>query len=277
MTKGRKLIERIMLYVGAVVVFLFMIFPIYTIFLQSVQYERDVRTLDMNFIPKYITLEHFKTIFDPGHIVALKEALINSILVSSITGILAVVVGLLSAYAVARLKIKLGKYLLFGMASIYIFPTILFVIPLFILFVNLGLNNSFPGLILLYTAFVLPFVIWTLKTFVDAVPIEIDQAARIDGCGLLEIFFYIYLPAMKPGIIAAFLFAFILSWIEFLTPLVFANSIKILTVELGLYRSTIDIDVGQLAAAAMVTILPVVLLTLIFQKLIVQVVTGEDK
>src|SRR5690625_716848 len=130
-----KVIQQIIVYVGAVIVFLFMTFPIYTILLQSVQYERDVRTADLNFLPKYITLEHFKTIFQPGHIVALKEALFNSIIISCITGILAVIIGLLSAYAVSRLQIRLGNYLLFGMASIYIFPTILFVIPLFILFV----------------------------------------------------------------------------------------------------------------------------------------------
>lgn len=272
-----KLIGRILIYIAAVIVFVFMIFPIYTVILQSVQYERDVRTMDMKFIPNYITLDHFKTIFDPGHIVKIKEAMLNSLIISASTGILAVIIGLLSAYAVSRLRIKLGNYLLLGMASIYIFPTILFVIPLFILFVNLDLDDTYLGVILLYTAFVLPFIIWALKTFVDAIPIEIDQAARIDGCGLFKIFFYIYLPAMKPGIVAAFLFAFILSWIEFLTPLVFTNHIKMLTVELGLYRSTIDIDIGQLAAAAIVTIMPVVLLTLIFQKLIVQVVTGEDK
>lgn len=277
MAKTSKMLERVIVYIGAVAVFLFMIFPIYSIFLQSIQYEKDVRTKDMNFIPEYITLDHFSTILQPGHIVAIREALFNSIFMSTMTGVLALTIGLLAAYAVARLKIRFGSPLLFGMASIYIFPTILFVIPLFILFVNAGLNDTYISLLLLYTAFVLPFVIWALKTFVDAIPIDIDHAARIDGCGLFKIFFHIYLPIMKPGIVAAFLFAFILSWIEFLTPLVFTSNIKMLTVELGLYRSTVDIDLGQLAAAAIVTMLPVVILTLVFQRLIIQVVTGEEK
>jgi ABC-type glycerol-3-phosphate transport system permease component len=128
------------------------------------------------------------------------------------------------------------------------------------------------GLLLPYAGFILPFQIWILRGFIEKLPHEVEEAARLDGCSYAQLLFYVVFPLVRPGILAGYLFAFILSWVEFLTPLIFTSDLKISTVALGLYRSTIDIKMGQLAAAAVITLLPVALLTLVFQRLITQVV-----
>ncbi|XID90562.1 carbohydrate ABC transporter permease [Paenibacillaceae bacterium WGS1546] len=274
---SRKPLKRIGIYAAAILVFVVMIFPIYTVVLMSVQHETDIRSKDINLIPTYLTGEHYQQIFKPDHIVQLKTALKNSLIVSASSGLLAVAAGVLAAYALARERIKFGRTILYSMVSIYIFPTVLFVIPIFILFVNFGLNDTFAGVILAYTAFVLPFMIWVLKGFVEAVNQEIEEAALMDGCGIGRLFFDIYAPLLRPGMAAAFLFSFILAWIEFLTPLIFTSSLKMLTVEIGLYRGTTNIQIGQMAGAAVVSMLPVFLIVAFFQKQIVQVVVGGDK
>ena len=112
----------------------------------------------------------------------------------------------------------------------------------------------------------------------DKLPIEVEEAAKIDGCSILQLLLYIIFPLLRPGLIAAFIFAFILSWVEFLTPLIFTNNLKISTVALGLFRSTIDIKIGQQAAAAIITLIPVTILMIFFQQYITRVVlSGSDK
>jgi ABC-type glycerol-3-phosphate transport system permease component len=149
---------------------------------------------------------------------------------------------------------------------------------MFVLFVGWRIDDTFFSLVLAYSAFILPFEIWILKTFIDKLPKEVEDAARMDGCSHAGVMWHIVLPLVRPGILAGFIFGFILSWIEFLTPLIFTNSIKVSTVALGMFRSTIDIQVGQQAAAAILTLLPVALLMVVFQRLITQVLmTGADR
>ena len=162
--------------------------------------------------------------------------------------------------------------------SVYFLPTTLFLIPMFVVFVGWGLDDTILSLVLTYSGFILPFQIWILKTFIDRLPVELEEAARIDGCTPGQIVRLIVLPLIRPGILAGFVFAFILSWIEFLTPLIFTNSLKISTVALGMFRSTIDIQIGQQAAAAVLTLLPVALVMIVFQRLVTQVMlAGADK
>jgi len=158
--------------------------------------------------------------------------------------------------------------------SIYLFPVMLFVAPLYVKAVQFGLIDTYIGLIIPYVAFSLPFSIWLLKGFLEGIPVEIEEAAHLDGCTPWQLFAHIVIPLMRPGIFAVMLMVFILAWTEFLTPLLFTRDIKILTVQLGLYRSTFDIKIGQMAAAAVLTALPVVLLTAFFQRIITQAITA---
>jgi len=277
--RRRKAIFRTSaIYLAAAVVLLVMAFPLYALVLTSVQPENLMRSRDIQVIPSQIIFDHYQAVLAPGHIVPLRQGMLNSLLVSLFTAAFCVLLALPAAYALARLRVPGSKAILGVLVSVYFLPTTLFLIPMFVVFVGWGLDDTILSLVLTYSGFILPFQIWILKTFIDRLPVELEEAARIDGCTPGQIVRLIVLPLIRPGILAGFVFAFILSWIEFLTPLIFTNSLKISTVALGMFRSTIDIQIGQQAAAAVLTLLPVALVMIVFQRLVTQVMlAGADK
>lgn len=275
---GRRLLRRVGTYAAALLVLVLIAFPLYGVVLTSVQREADIRSRDVNFLPRYVDTSHYREVLSPGHIVPIREAMVNSLIVAVLSAVIAVVIALPATYALGRMRVPAKKLILGALVSIYLLPTLLFVIPLYIKAVELGLVDTYPGLIIPYVAFLLPFLVWILGGFLKSVPIEVEEAARLDGANRFHLITKIVLPLMKPGILAALLMGFILSWIEFLTPLLFTGRLKVLTVSLGLYRSTFDIQIGQLAAAAVVTALPVIVLTLLFQRNIREaVIVGADR
>jgi ABC-type glycerol-3-phosphate transport system permease component len=202
----------------------------------------------------------------------------NSLIVSTLAALFSVLIATPAAYALNRMHFPKSKMILRMLISIYILPTLLFIIPLYIAWVNLSLFDTYLGLLILYTTFMLPFSVWVLGSFVKAIPIEIEEAAKIDGATTNQLLTKIMIPLLRPGLFACLIFSFVLSWVEFATPLIFTSKIKMITVSLGLYRSTVDIQIGQLAAAAVIITLPVILITLILQKQIQQVVLiGADR
>lgn len=272
--RQRHLVERVVIYAGAAIVFVVMAFPLYGVVLTSIQREADIRTTDVRFVPTYVTLDHFREVLSEGHIVPIREAMVNSFVISVLTAVVTVALALPATYALTRLRLPGKRVVLAGLVSVYLFPTLLFVLPLYIQAVERGLTDTFVGLLIPYVAFSLPFTIWILGSFLEALPVEVEEAAQLDGCNHLQLFIQIVLPLMRPGVVAGLLMVFILAWIEFLTPLLFTSELKILPVSLGLYRSTFDIEIGQLAAAAVLTALPVVALTGIFQRMITEVITA---
>ncbi len=278
MTRSKQaLILNVLTYTAAVVVVLLMAFPLYGLFLTSLQPESVIRSRDMQFFPDSIYLEHFREVLRPGHIVPIREGMWNSLILSMTTALVCLVAALPAAYAFSRLRLPGRRIILGTLVSVYFLPTTLFLIPMFVLFVSWNINDTFLSLVLAYSGFILPFEIWVLKAFIDKLPLEVEDAARVDGCTDLQVMLKIVLPMVRPGILAGFVFAFILSWIEFLTPLIFTADLKITTVALGLFRSTIDIKIGQQAAAAVLTLLPVAVLMLVFQNLITRVLlTGDE-
>lgn len=272
------LLKKFFIYVFAFIVFLIMFFPLYGLILTSIQPENIIRSRNLSFFPKEIIFSHFAEVLKPDHISNLYVGMKNSLIISILTSFLCLILGFPAAYSLSRLNLPAKNIILGSLISIYFLPTILFVIPLFVILVSYQLDDTILSLAVPYTAFILPFVIWILKSFIDKLPIEVEEAAKIDGCSTFQILFYIIFPLLRPGIIAAFIFAFILSWVEFLTPLIFTNNLKISTVALGLFRSTIDIKIGQQAAAAIITLIPVTILMIFFQQYITKVVlSGSDK
>lgn len=261
-------------YAGALLVVIVMGFPLYGIVLTSIQEEDDIRSRDVQFVPEYVFTEHYERVLSPDSGVPVRRSMANSLIVSLGTAAAVVALALPAAYGLTRFRPP-GSRLINGvLASVYIFPTLLFVIPIFLVWSRLGLYDTYPGLIIPYTAFILPFAVFMLGAFVRAVPVEVEEAARLDGANQRQILLRVVLPLLRPGIFACLLLGFILSWIEFLTPLLFTSELTMLTVALGLFRSTIDIQIGQLAAAAVITALPVILTTVLFQSQIRQITTA---
>lgn len=275
---ARHRFHSFLIGLSAIVVFVLMAFPLYGVVLTSIQPEAIIRSRDVQFIPRALYFSYYQEIFAPDHIVPIPTAMTNSLLVAAATALVTVTVAMPATYALSRMRLPGKKVMLSALVSIYLLPMLLFVLPLYIFAVQVRLVDTYLVLILLYTAFTLPLTIWALKGFLESVPLEVEEAARLDGCTQLQLFTRIVLPLMRPGILAVLLMIFIMAWVEFLTPLLFTSRLDILTVTLGLYRSTRDIQIGQLAAAAVVTALPVVILTAIFQGMLSKVITaGADR
>jgi multiple sugar transport system permease protein len=274
----RQLVLRILPLIAAAAVVLLMGFPLYAVVLTSLQPEEIIRSRNLEFVPRTLYLEHFREVFAPDHIVPIPRAMANSLIVAGGAALLTVLIAMPATYALTRLPTPGRNLFLTALVSIYLLPTMLFVLPIYIGAVQLGMVDRHITLILLYVAFTLPLTIWALRGFLEAVPIEVEEAARLDGCNQFDLFFRIVVPLMRPGLLAATLMVFIMAWVEFLTPLLFTNRTTMLTVALGLYRSTRDIQIGQLAAAAVVTALPVVLLMSLFQRNLSRVIlAGSDR
>jgi ABC-type glycerol-3-phosphate transport system permease component len=260
------------------VVALFVLLPLYVVTLTSLQLERDIRSANLNIIPKYLDFRHYIAIFQVDHIVPIIPAMRNSLIVSLLAALIAVLIATPAAYALNRMYLPKSKLILGLLISVYILPTLLFIIPIYIAWVQLGLFDTYVGLLIPYVAFLMPFTIWILGSFMKSIPIEIEEAAKVDGASTYQVLTKIMIPLLRPGLFACLLFGFILSWVEFATPLIFTSDLKMITVSLGLYRSTVDIQIGQLAAAAVITTLPVLLITIIFQKQIQEVIlAGANK
>lgn len=275
---GRIRASRVGVYVAAIVTGVVMAFPLYGVVLTSLQREADVRSPDLSLIPRYLDFSHYQAVFNSNEIVPIIPAMVNSFIVSLVASFLAASLATPAAFALFRRHVPGGRILLSALVSIYVFPTMLFILPIYVLWIRLGLFDTRFGLIILYTAFILPIMIWILGSFIKAIPNEIEEAAQLDGAGTLTVLWKIIVPLVSPGLFAVLLLGFILSWVEFTTPLLLTSDLRITTVTLGLYRSTQDIQIGQLAAAAVLTALPVILLTVIFQRRITDVlVAGVSK
>lgn len=278
----KKRILRTGLYVLAIAIFVVMMFPIYTLLLISVIPRVVLYTKPLQLIPWSFTLQWYEEVLVSStvraSVVAIREAMINTLIVASFATLLSITLGSLAAYAFARLRFPHRERILSSLLMIYLLPSMLFLIPIFVIMRFLGLLDTYLSLIIPYSVWLLPFIILILKSFFETIPQEIEDAAQVDGCSRLGAVRRIILPLSAPGLVAAGIYAFVLSWNEFLTPLVLTSELKMLTTALGLYTSTYDIQLGLMSATGILSILPVLLLALGLQRYIVKgIVEGAIK
>ena len=185
--KNKSFSYNLIIYFFAILVFLTMFFPLYGLILTSIQPENVIRSKNITFFPSSIVLYHFKEVLNPNHISQIYEGMRNSFVVSILTGILSILLAFPAAYSLSRLKFPGKNLILISMISVYFLPTILFIIPMFIFLVSYNLDDTILSLVVPYTAFILPFVVWILKTFIDRLPLEVEEAAKIDGCSTIQL------------------------------------------------------------------------------------------
>jgi multiple sugar transport system permease protein len=255
-------------YAILVVVLIFCLFPILWVISTSFKLPGDYLRNPPVWIPLQPTLAHYQNVMPTGGGLALK----NSAIIASGATILATVVGSLAAYSLARLGTG-GRHFAFWLLSQRMMPPVVLIVPYFLLLRTLGQINPALGLdshlslILLYTAFNLPFVIWLMRSYFEAVPAEIEESALVDGSTRLSAFWRITLPLALPGLIATGTFAFIFSWIEFLFAVVFTRTKAVtLPVVIAGYSGSQGSNWGQASALAVVAMLPVFALALLVQR-----------
>ena len=262
----------IRLYLLLAVYLLVVSFPFYYMALTSLRNPKDVYNREAMLTPVNLTLANYQTVFNNPRMMIWLQ---NSTLVALASTSLSVVIGVMAAYALARLKFFGSRSLARSVLFMYLLPGSLLFIPLFLVISNLGLLNTLWALIISYQTFNVPFCTWLLLGYFRTMPVELEEAALIDGSTRLGVLFRIVLPLAAPGIVTAFIFGFTNAWNEFLFAAVMAQRTELRTIPVGLYSFQVG-DVllwGQLMAAALIATVPVVILFMFVQRYVVQGLT----
>lgn len=234
------------------------IFPLIWIFISSVKSKGELTSEPTRFWPKIFTLDYFEHVInDLNFIVNIK----NSLFISLITTLIAITISAMAAYGIVRFFPKLGSIMSKLLVTTYIFPPILLAIPYSIAMAKVGLTNTTTGLIIVYLSFSVPYAVWLLVGFFQTVPIEIEEAAKIDGANKFTVFFKIVLPLVAPGIVATAIYTFINAWNEFLYALILVNDTSKMTVAVALrsLNGAEILDWGDMMAASVIVVIPSVL------------------
>lgn len=255
----------------------FALLPVYVMVSSSLKPLEDV-TGKFQWIPSEITIRPYFDIWDT---VPLAHYFMNSLMVAGAATVLSVTIAVFSAYAVSRYRFKGKRVFTVTVLSTQMFPGILFLLPLFLIFVNIGnstgvaLYGSRGGLILTYLTFSLPFSIWMLIGYFDSIPRDLDEAAMVDGCGPFGALFRVVVPAAIPGIVAVSVYAFMTAWGEVLFASVMTNDeTRTLAVGLQGYATQNDVYWNQIMAASLVVSVPVVAGFLLLQRYLVAGLTA---
>jgi len=193
--------------------------------------------------------------------------LLNSIIIGVSSTLIALTVGTLAGYAFSRFKVPAGNHLFFYILATRLGPPIAYALPMYFLFSDLGLLNTHLGVSIAHAAFNLVLVVWMMKTFFDEVPVELEEAANLDGCTAAQVFWRISLPLAVPGLVTVAIFVFIFSWNEMLFALMLSagdsNTLPVMIPSLIQHTGTLR---GEVAAAAVVQTIPVVIFTFVAQR-----------
>jgi len=239
------------------------LFPVIYIFISSFKPLSELITLGTGFFPKNFTLTNYVSLISIRTPVRnFPVFLLNSLKVSLGTAFLSVLIASFAGYGIARYKYPGRDILAQSMLFIYVFPTILLLIPIYKMFQNLGLLDTHLGLIILYTALSAPFCTWLLTSFFRTIPIELEQAAAVDGANKMTIFLKITFPLAASGIITAAVYSFVIAWGEYMFASILLSSNSKRTATLGLATLTSEqyIEWGPLLAGSILIILPVIIL-----------------
>lgn len=223
--------------------------------------------------PTEATFTHYLSVFTQHPFLRIIG---NSAWIAACTTMLALALGALAAFALAKLKLRHGPWILAIVLAVSMFPPIATVSPLFMVINALGLRDTLSALVLTYTTFSLPLAIWLLTNFFRQVPDEIYIAARVDGCTAFQAFYKVMLPLAAPGLAAAGLLVFIFSWNEFLYALSFTatTAARTIPVEIALFPGLHVVPWGEIAAASVVVTLPLLGLAVAFHRRIIEGLTA---
>jgi len=274
--KLERFFNRLLIYLG-VALFLFVILlPFYWILISSFTPKYQMFSIPPRWFPSEITFENYVNLINN---IPFFKYYLNSLIFAIFSSFISVLLAFLAAYALARIHFR-GSNVIFLIFVVSIaIPQIGTLVPLFEMYKTLHLINSRFGMMLLMSSLILPFTVWTMVSFIQQLPEEMEEAARIDGANLVQVLWQIVVPVVKPAIATMVIINFIISWNELLYPLVFATSTATKTLSVGLVELAVDPAMGSgrpwdlMSALSVSMIIPVLLLVLFFQRLIVSGLT----
>lgn len=277
-SKWKSLAHKIVI----IIIVLWTIVPLYWLFVMSVTPQVHLAgRADPAMTPTDTSFDSFRELLNPGPEAAgptelFRRALLNSTIVASISTILGLILGSLAAYALQKMKFpgrEASTIIILGSRMI---PPIALAIPLFAVFQQLGLLDRYTPLILVYTALSMAWTTLLMSNYFSMLPENLVNAARVDGCTRLQAFYKVILPLSLPGIISVTVITFLFSWGEFLFALLFTStaSARTVPVAVSMFIGEFGVEYNMIAAALLLTILPPVILTLVFQRFIVSGLTA---
>jgi multiple sugar transport system permease protein len=269
----RKWIRPLFLWIAVALICIFCLMPFYWLINVSLKTGQDLSSADL--LPPSPSLDNYKSIFENDDFVS---ALKNSTIITAITTFLALLFGSFAAYALARLRFRFKFLVLAIVLSISTFPPIAIAAPIFKLWTDVGLYNTYTGLIIPYLTFALPLAIYILASFFKEIPKELEEAALVDGATHFQAFRKVVLPLAAPGLVTAGLLTAFFVWNEFLLAVTLTSSPDAFTVPVSVANFTgsteFEVPLGTISAASVVITVPLVALVIIFQKRIVAGMTA---
>lgn len=274
--------KAIWINIAAIALVIYIIIPFIWLFISSITPKVELIQTPPHWIPEQPTFQNYlkllglaDTSISMGEIPPFQTALRNSLIVGLSATVLCVVIGTFAAYAFARLKFRGRKQLMVTVIAIRMLPEIALVLPLYMIMRKVNLQDSKLFLMLVYTTFVLPFVIWILQSYFESISVSLEEAALIDGASRFTIIRKIVLPLAMPGIATTCIFSLLTCWDEFLFSLIFTSSYnaKTITVAISEFTTRHMIDFGLMMTGGMLAALPPILFALFMQKYIVNGLT----
>jgi multiple sugar transport system permease protein len=269
-----SLLQKIIIYLGAIIVALAVLAPPTWLFISSISSQSELLNVPVHWIPKEPTFERYRqVIFATGtdSAAVFRRSMFNSMIVAGSVTAICVVIGSVAAYSFARMRFAGQGNLLYVLLISYMLPPIMLVVPLYTIMGDLGLTNTLRGLILVYSALIMPFAVWIMRGYFQTIPSELEEAAMTDGCTRLGAFLRIIVPLSVPGLVATSLFCFLLAWEEFLIALIFTSSpqAKTIPVAIAEFTGRHAIDFGMMATGGVIAAIPPLLIALVFQRYLI--------
>lgn len=253
-------------YVALVLLSLICLAPIAILALTSVKTQAQIFDVRWSwlFMP---TMDNYRAVIEDGHI---DRYLLNSVIISVASTVLTLTLGSLCAYGLARFRFLGRSTISYSSLILRTLPPAVLAVPVYVIWSAWGINDTLFGVILIYTALNLPFTIWLLYGFIEQLPVELEEAAAIDGCGPIAVFWRIILPLLAPGLAAAAVFVFRLAWNEFILSFILTNRItRTLPASISNYITDTGVEWGKIMAAGLLIALPPLIFTFVAAKRII--------
>lgn len=271
--RPRVVLVNVGIYGSLVLTGVFAIFPILWAILTAFKDAASVVSYPPTWIPNPFVMDNYNLVIHGSN---MPRYFLNSILVALATVLFTLVVASHGGYAAARFKFPLKNLLLFIILATVMIPGIAVLVPLYMIVTQAGLHDTYWSLIIIYSAWQVPTVLWLMRGFFESIPRDLEEAALIDGCGHLGAFYRVIAPLTQPGLAASAVVVFVYVWNEFIIALTMTASDNMRLIPVGLYYyiSAFGVEWGKLMAAVSIALLPAIILFVILQRRFIQGLTS---
>jgi multiple sugar transport system permease protein len=270
---GRRSLNMVLFYVFVVIFVFVSVFPLLWVFKMSIVTKSELYATPPTFLPQNLSGAEWAQVLGDS---TFQQALVNSSIIASVTTVICLFFGSIAAYAISRLRFRFKSTVMTLILAISFFPAVAIIAPLFIQYTKLGLIDTYASVIITDTVFALPLTIWLLVAFFKELPVDLEDAARVDGATTIQAFRKVIVPLAAPGVFTTAILTFIYAWNEFLfaNTFLFDESTQPVTVVIPNFATIYTVDYGAQAAASVIVTVPLVIMVLIFQRRIVSGLTA---